>query len=73
MDQEIYRLFLALVLTGLVLFAWQYYRVSFCGKSSDPVEVSQQTEVTETQKATIRRDRIYSLRRPMVYTHSPDS
>ena len=56
MDQEIYRLFLALVLTGLVLFAWQYYRVSFCGKSSDPVEVSQQTEVTETQKTTIRRD-----------------
>lgn len=56
MDQEIYRLFVALALTGLVFFAWQYYRDFFCGKPSYPIEVSQQTEIAETQKTTIRRD-----------------
>ena len=56
MDQEVYRLVLALVLTGLVFFAWQYYREVFGGKSLDPVEVSQQVEKSETQKKTIRKD-----------------
>ena len=56
MDQEVYRLVLALVMTGLVLFAWQYYRGVFGGKSLDPVEVSQQVEKPETQKTTIRKD-----------------
>jgi hypothetical protein len=41
MDQEAYRLVLALVLTGLVFFAWQYYRGVFGAKPLDPVEVSQ--------------------------------
>ena len=56
MDQEIYRFVLALVLTGLVLFAWQYYQEVFSGKPSDPVAVNQQTEITETQEKTIRHD-----------------
>ena len=56
MDQELYRLILAFVLSGLVLFAWQYYRGIFLGKSLDPVEVSQQVEKAETQETTIRKD-----------------
>lgn len=44
------------MLTGLVLFAWQYYQEVFWGKSLDPVEVNQQAEKTETQKTTIRND-----------------
>ncbi len=56
MDQEVYRFFLALVLTGLVLFAWQYYQDFFWGKPSDHVAINQQTERTETQKTTIRHD-----------------
>jgi YidC/Oxa1 family membrane protein insertase len=56
MDQEVYRLVLAMVLTSLVFFAWQYYRGVFGGKHLDPVEVSQQAEKSETQKTTIRKD-----------------
>lgn len=56
MDQEIYRFVLALVLTGLVLFAWHYYQEVFSGKPSNPIEVNQQTEKAETQKTTIRHD-----------------
>ena len=56
MDQEVYRLFLALVLTGLVLFAWQYFQEVFWGKSSDPIEINQQPDIAETQKTTIRHD-----------------
>jgi YidC/Oxa1 family membrane protein insertase len=56
MDQEVYRFVLALVLTGLVLFAWQYYQDVFLEKPSDPVEDSQQTEIAQTQKTTIRHD-----------------
>lgn len=56
MDQELYRIVLALVLSGFVLIAWQYYQGSFRGKSSAPVEVSEQVEKAETQKTTIRKD-----------------
>ena len=37
MDHEITRLVLALVLTGLVLFVWNYYRTAFHGKPSESV------------------------------------
>lgn len=56
MDQEIYRFILALVLTGLVLFAWQYYRSLYKEKTLEPVTAGQQIEKTETQKAVIRKD-----------------
>lgn len=56
MDQELYRIVLALVLSGFVLFAWQYYRGSFRGQSLNSVGISEQVEKTETQKTTIRKD-----------------
>lgn len=56
MDQEVYRLALALVLTGLVFFAWQYYRGILREKPSEPVEIRQQIEKTEFEKTAIRKD-----------------
>ena len=56
MDHEISRLILALVLTGFVLFAWNYYRTALNVKSSESVTIVQQTEKVETQKTDIRKD-----------------
>ncbi len=56
MDQEVYRIVLVLVLTGIVLFSWQYYRGVFRAKHVDPVKVSHQVEKKETHKISIRRD-----------------
>ena len=47
MDQEVYRLVMALLLTGLVLFAWQYYRGILLERTSEHVEVRQQVEKGE--------------------------
>ncbi len=56
MGNEISRLVLALVLTGLVLFAWNYYRAVFNEKSSDSAITVQQEEKAETTKTYIRKD-----------------
>lgn len=56
MDQEIYRIVLALVLSGLVFFAWQYYQGTVKEKPLGNVAVSQQVEKTETQEKIIRKD-----------------
>jgi len=56
MDQEIYRVVLALVLTGLIFFAWQYYREAFEEKPSDSAKVSQPVEKSEIVKTTIRKE-----------------
>ena len=56
MDHEISRLILALLLTGLVLFAWNYYRTVFTEKSSESVSVVHQEEKVDTHKTDIRKD-----------------
>jgi len=56
MDHEIYRLILAFLLTGLVLFAWNYYRTAFNEKPSKSVSVVQHEEKTDTQKIEVRKD-----------------
>ena len=56
MDNEITRLILALLLTGLVLFAWNYYRTAFNGKPPETISTVQQEEKVETQKTDIRKD-----------------
>lgn len=56
MNQDLYRIVLALVLSGFVLFAWQYYRESFKGKPVNPVKFSESVEKTETQQTTARKD-----------------
>ena len=44
MDHEIPRLILALVLTGLVLFAWNYYRAAFTEKNPESVTAAHREE-----------------------------
>lgn len=56
MDHEISRIILALVLSGLVLFAWNYYRAAYSSRTSESVTVVQQEEKVETQKTDIRKD-----------------
>lgn len=56
MDNEIYRLILVLVLSGLFLFAWQYYQGVFEGKKSNGVNVTHQVEKVEQQKRPLRKD-----------------
>ena len=55
MDQEIYRFVLAFVLSGCVLFAWQYYKGSVKEKPLNPVEVIEKIEKPRTNK-TIPKD-----------------
>ena len=56
MDQEFYRLVLAIVLTGLVIFAWQYYRGIFWGQSTGTVKNTQHIEISEMEKTASRKD-----------------
>ncbi len=56
MDHELSRLILTLVLTGVVFFAWNYYRGVLSDKSSESVISVKQTEKVEVQKETIRKD-----------------
>lgn len=56
MDHEISRLILALLLTGFVLFVWNYYRTAFNEISSEEVIVVQQEERVETKNNDIRKD-----------------
>ncbi|MFC1840044.1 YidC/Oxa1 family membrane protein insertase [Thermodesulfobacteriota bacterium] len=56
MDNELYRFILALVLTGLVLFTWQYYRDYYEEKTVEPPPVNQHIEKAETKKTIIRKD-----------------
>ena len=56
MDHEISRLILALILTGLVLFAWNYYRSAYGSRTSESVTVVQQEKKVEIQKSDIRKD-----------------
>ena len=56
MDHEISRLILALILTGLVIFAWNYYRSAFNTGNSESVTVVKQEENVKTQKIDIRKN-----------------
>ncbi len=56
MDHEISRIILALILTGLVIFAWNYYRSVYSSRTSESAPVIQKEEKVETQKADIRKD-----------------
>lgn len=56
MDNEIYRIILVLVLSGLFFFAWQYYRGAFNGQQARPIEAVQQVKEKEIQEDTIRKD-----------------
>ncbi|MBA3027859.1 MAG: membrane protein insertase YidC [Desulfobacteraceae bacterium] len=55
MDQEIYRIVLVLVLSGCILFSWQYYQGYFKEKPLNPVKVIEKVEKPKTNK-TIRKD-----------------
>ena len=55
MDQEIYRMVLALVLSSCVLFAWQYYKGYVKERPLNSVKVIEKVEKTKTNN-TIRKD-----------------
>lgn len=56
MDHEITRFILAVLLSGLVLFAWHYYRSAFNDSSSKSMPMVQQEEKTDIQKTDVRKD-----------------
>lgn len=56
MDNEISRLILALVLTGFVLFVWNYYRTDFTGKNPESVTAAHNKEKADTMKTDIRKN-----------------
>lgn len=55
MDHELSRLILALILTGVVFFAWNYYRGVVSDKASVSISVKQ-VEKVEVQKENNRKD-----------------
>lgn len=59
MDHEVTRFILALVLSGLVLFAWNYYRSDFNDKPLGSITTVQKEEKTDIQKTDGRRDLSY--------------
>ena len=59
MDHDITRLVLALLLSGLVLFAWNYYRAVFNGNHSGSITTVQLKEKGRPQKTDIRKDLSY--------------
>ena len=56
MDHEITRLVMAILLSGLVLFAWNYYRAAFNDNPSGSITTVQPEEKTDIQKTDIRQD-----------------
>jgi YidC/Oxa1 family membrane protein insertase len=56
MDNELSRLILALILTGVVFFAWSYYRGVLSDKASESIVSVKQIEKVEVQKENIRKD-----------------
>jgi membrane protein insertase Oxa1/YidC/SpoIIIJ len=56
MDHELSRLILALILTGVVFFAWNYYRGVLSDRSSESTISVKQIEKVEVKKMNIRKD-----------------
>ncbi len=56
MGHEFSRIVIAIILSGLVLFAWNYYLTAFNQRSSESVTVVEQGEKTEKIITDARRD-----------------
>ncbi len=56
MDNEITRLIMALLLTGIILFAWNYYRAALNKPADGTVSAVEQPKKVETEKSEIRKN-----------------
>lgn len=56
MDHEVTRLVMAILISGLVFFAWNYYRAAFNDSPSGSITTVQPEETTDIQKTDLRQD-----------------